>query len=75
MVAVGLRATALAVSRLGQASHNAALLAEANNAKSRQANDVAAQAKEAGDAGTQDFLVARSLTHDKAAWLVCSHLN
>jgi len=53
----------------------AALLAEVNSAMSRQANDVAAQAEEAGDAGTHDLLVARSLAHDKAAWLLRSHLN
>jgi len=53
----------------------AQILADANSAMARHADDVAAQADEAEDAGTHDLLVARSIAHDKAAWLLRSHLN
>ena len=53
----------------------AELLAQANHAMSEHAKDVADQAEEAEDAGTHDLLVARALAHDKAAWLLRSHLN
>jgi len=53
----------------------AELLAEANSAMAQHANEVAAQAEEGEDAGTHDLLVARAIAHDKAAWLLRSHLN
>jgi len=53
----------------------AELLADANRAMAQHANEVASQAEEADDAGTHDLLVARAIAHDKAAWLLRSHLN
>jgi len=53
----------------------AELLAEANRAMALHANEVAARAEEAEDPGTHDLLVGRGLAHDKAAWLLRSHLN
>jgi len=40
-----------------------------------QARDLADEAEEAEDPATQDMLVGRIAVHEKAAWLLRSHLH
>jgi starvation-inducible DNA-binding protein len=53
----------------------ALMLAEDNEAVSKSARDAAAEADELEDAATHDLLVSRVAAHDKAAWLLRSHLG
>jgi starvation-inducible DNA-binding protein len=53
----------------------ALMLAEDNEALSRSAREAADEADEEDDAATHDLLVQRVAAHDKAAWLLRSHLG
>lgn len=50
------------------------MLAEDNRAMSARAKELALDADEADDLATHDMLVKRIEVHDKAAWLLASHL-
>lgn len=52
----------------------AKLLAEENTSLAGRAKDIAEAADEAGDLATHDMLVARIDAHQKAAWLLRSHV-
>ncbi len=51
------------------------LLAEDNRTMAARAKDLALDADEADDLATHDMLVKRIEVHDKAAWLLASHLG
>jgi starvation-inducible DNA-binding protein len=51
-----------------------AALAEDHAAMAIHAHDAAEEMEQSGDAGSHDLLVARILAHEKAAWLLRSHL-
>ncbi|WP_424812661.1 Dps family protein [Roseococcus sp. YIM B11640] len=53
----------------------AELLAKDNAFLSSDAKRIADEAEEAGDGATQDMLLERVQAHDKAAWLLRSHLG
>jgi len=51
------------------------LLAEDHDTLSAHAQEAADQAEENGDPASHDLLVSRIAAHDKAAWLLRSHLG
>ena len=53
----------------------ARMLVADHMAMAEQARDLAEEAEEAEDPATQDMLVARIAVHEKAAWLLRSHLH
>jgi starvation-inducible DNA-binding protein len=61
---------------LGAAAIPAAVaaLAEDHAAMAIHAHDAAEEMEQSGDAGSHDLLVARILAHEKAAWLLRSHV-
>jgi starvation-inducible DNA-binding protein len=50
------------------------MLAEDHASMAARAREMADEADEADDAATHDLLVARVLAHEKAAWMLNSHL-
>ena len=55
--------------------HAARMLVADHMAMAEQARDLAEDAEEAEDPATQDMLVGRIAVHEKAAWLLRSHLH
>jgi starvation-inducible DNA-binding protein len=53
----------------------ALMLAEDNEALAKAAREAAGEAEEEDDVATHDLLVHRVAAHDKAAWLLRSHLG
>ncbi|TCH99555.1 DNA starvation/stationary phase protection protein [Roseococcus sp. SYP-B2431] len=53
----------------------ARMLAEDNATLAARASELAEEADDAGDQATNDMLVARIEVHEKAAWLLRSHLG
>ena len=63
------------VDSIGSTDSAFLMLAIDNEALARIAQEAAEQAEELEDPATHDLLVDRSAAHDKAAWLLRSHLT